>query len=149
MEETLNDRHQGKYIPFRCSPETAETIAALAAQQHRPQSEILRDLVSKGLNASGAAVEEDYLYELVRKAVEEVTRPSVERLAAISAKATQISSAAFFMGIYAATQSCDEREQQRIQEAAESARALGIQYLKLKDRDIDAFIRNGAKQIME
>lgn len=143
------DRHRAKYIPFRCSHETAEMIEALANQQHRPQSEILRELVHKGLIASGAAVEEDYLYEVVKKAVEEVTRPSVERLAAISAKATQISSAAFFMGIYAATRSCDEAEQQRIQEAAESARALGIQYLKLKDRDIDAFIRNGAKQIME
>lgn len=26
---------------------------------------------------------------------------------------------------------------------------LGIQYLKLKDRDIDAFLQNGAKQIMD
>ena len=144
-----DDRHQAKYIPFRCSAETEKLISDMAKQQHRPKSEILRDLVDKGLIASGAKVEKDYLYELVKKAVAEALKPSVERLAAISAKATQISSAAFFMGIYAATRNCDADEQQSIQEAAESARALGIQYLKLKDRDIDAFIKEGARQIMD
>ena len=147
MKETTPQKMS--YRPIRCSPELDHTLGQLAAQQHKSKSEVMRDLIYKGLAASGAAVEEDHLYELVKKAVEEVTRPSVERLAAISAKATQISSAAFFMGIYAATQTCDESEQQRIQEAAESARSLGIQYLKLKDRDIDDFIRNGSKQIME
>lgn len=39
-------------------------------------------------------------------------------------------------------------EQAAIQEAVESARRLGIQYLKLKDRDIDQFIGEGAKQII-
>lgn len=133
----------------RCSVELDEILKRLAAQENRSVSEVIRDLIYKGLAASGKNIDEDHLYKVVKQAIEEVTRPSVERLAAISAKATQISSASFFMGIYAATQTCDESEQQRIQEAAESARALGIQYLKLKDRDIDTFIRNGTKQIME
>lgn len=135
------------YRPIRCSVELDETIGRLACQQKLSKSEVLRDLVYKGLEASNVTVEKDPLYELVKKAVAETLKPNTERLAAISAKATQISSAAFFMGIYAATRNCDADEQQSIQEAAESARALGIQYLKLKDRDIDSFIKEGARQI--
>ena len=133
----------------RCSVELDEILKRLAAQENRSVSEVMRDLIYKGLAASGKDIDEDHLYKVVKQAVEEVTRPSVERLAAISAKTTQISSAAFFMGIYAATRDCNENEQQSIQDAAESARKLGIQYLKLKNQDIDAFIREGAKQIME
>lgn len=144
-----SDRHQAEYLPFRCSSAMKDLIQQIAAQEQRPMSEVLRDLVEKGLAVSGAGIEQDHLYETVRQAVEEVTRPSVERLAKISAKATQISSAAFFMSIFAATRGVGVEEQTEIQEAAESARRLGIQYLKLKDRDIDAFIRDGTKQIIE
>lgn len=140
-----DDRHRAEYIPVRCSVETKQLIREMAIQQHRPMSEIVRDLLDRGLVAAGAKTDEDYLTSVIRATVEEVTRPSVERLAAISAKATQISSAAFFMSIYAATRGATDAEQMDIQEAAESARAMGIQYLKLKDRDIDAFIAQGAE----
>jgi len=143
------DRHQAVYIPFRCSKEMGDTITRLARESHRPRSEIARELVDEGLKATGAVVKDDYLFELVKRAVKEIMKPQVERLAAISAKATQISSAAFFMSIYAATRSCSPSEQQEIEEAAGTARELGIQYLKLKDQDLDAFIKKGAKQIAE
>lgn len=145
-----NDRHQAVYIPFRCSDETAKLIADLAKQRGAPKAEVARELVELGLAASGAKVESDHLYSVVKSAVEEAAHPSVERLAAISAKATQIASAAFFMSIWASARNGSAEEQTAIQEAVESARRLGIQYLKLtKDRDLDAFLREGAKQILD
>ncbi len=53
------------------------------------------------------------------------------------------------MSIFAATQGQSPAEQRRIEEAAGTARELGIQYLKLKDRDVDAFLKEGAKRILE
>ena len=144
-----SDRHREEYIPFRCSQETKSLISALAAQKKRPKSEVLRELVDKGLVASGAKVDEDLLYQMVKRAVEEVLSPAVERLAAISAKATQISGAAFFMSIWAGSRNLDELERAEIQQAAEEARRLGIEWLKLKDRDLDAFLGEGARKIME
>jgi hypothetical protein len=124
-------------------------VSQLAAQRHMPKSEALRDLVDRGLVSIGAKADEDYLYELVQRAVKETMQPQIERLAAISTKAAHISSAAFFMGVYSATRGCTPTEQRQIEEIAGSARSLGIQYLKLKDRDIDTFIRNGVKTITE
>ncbi len=145
----MTDRHQAPYVPFRCSKKTSDLISQIAKEQHRPKSEVLRDLVDKGLTATGAKVEEGELYRLIQQAVKETIQPQVERLAAISAKATHISGAAFFMSIFAATRDGSPAEQRRIEEAAGSARELGIQYLKLKDRDIDAFLKEGAKRIID
>lgn len=137
------------YRPIRCSRELDDTLGRLATQQHISKSEVLRDLVDKGLTASGAKLEEGELYRLIQEAVNEAMKPQVERLAAISAKATHIAGAAFFMSIFAATQGQSPAEQRRIEEAAGTARELGIQYLKLKDRDVDAFLKEGAKRILE
>lgn len=145
----LTDRHRAEYIPFRCSQEAGAMISQIAKEQHRPKSEILRELVDKGLTATGAKVEDSELYEMIRQAVRETMQPQVERLAAISAKAAHISGAAFFMAVYAASHGRSPAEQREIEEAAGTARMLGIQYLKLKDRDIDAFLQNGAKQIID
>lgn len=91
----MKDRHQAAYIPFRCSGETGQLIGRLAAQQHRPRSEVLRDLVERGLVSVGVKSDEDYLSGLVRQTVEETAKPHVERLAAISAKAAHIAAASF------------------------------------------------------
>lgn len=137
------------YRPIRCSAELDDTLGKLAAQRNTSKSEVLRDLVEKGLVSIGAKTDEDYLQGVIRHTVQEVMKPQVERLAAISAKAAQISGAAFFMSMYMATKNCPEIQQQELQEAAASARELGIQYLKLKDQSIDDFIREGVKSIAD
>lgn len=85
------DRHQKSYIPFRCSQKMEAEIAQLAQEGHRPKSQVLRDLVDKGLIATGVKTDDDYLPVQIRQAVQETMKPQVERLAAISTKATQIS----------------------------------------------------------
>jgi hypothetical protein len=144
-----NQAEKSAYRPVRCSRELDETLGRLAAQRHTSKSEVLRDLVDRGLVSIGAKADEDYLASLVRQAVDEALKPQVERLAAITAKATHISGAAFFMSIFAATQGRTPAEQRQITEAAGTARELGIQYLKLKDRDIDAFLKVGAKRMVD
>lgn len=137
------------YRPIRCSKELDETLGRLAAQQHITKSEVLRNLVDKGLTATSAKVEDGEFYQLIQQAVKEAVQPQIERLAAISAKATHISGAAFFMSIFAATRDATPAEQREVEEAAGAARDLGIQYLKMKDQDIDAFLKAGAKRMVE
>lgn len=142
------DRHQGEYIPFRCSDATAQIISELAQKQHRTKAEILRELVDTGLQATGATLDSEHLYRTIKAALQEILSPSVERLAAINAKGAQISGAAFFMAMWSASKSFSPGECIALEEAASEARRLGIEFLKLKDRDLDAFIREGTHQII-
>lgn len=143
------DRHITAHIPFRCSLDMEATISKIAAEQHTSKSAVLRKLVEQGLLYSGYQQDDGRLQMLITTAVKETLTPQVERLAAISAKATQISSAAFFMEVYLSRALLPPSQQQSIEELAGTARKLGIEYLKLKDRDIDTFLRTAAEQMKD
>lgn len=149
MPKSTTDKHTAAYIPYRCPQSTYETIEQISVAQKKTKVQVVRELVDAGLVATGYKQDEDHLAELIQTAVTTVMKPQVERLAAISAKATQISGAAFFMGIFASRLMLPPSEQQMVEEAAAQARKLGIEYLKLKDRDVDAFVENGVGKIID
>lgn len=144
MPKKTTDKHTAAYIPYRCSQSTYEAIEKIAVAQRKTRVQVVRELVEAGLVATGYKQDEEYLAKLIQESLKAVLQPSVERLAAISAKATQISSAAFFMDIFVSRLMLPHGEQDLIDQAAADARKLGIEYLKLKDRDVDSFIADGA-----
>ena len=134
-------------MPFRCDQNTYDTIVKISQESHKSQVQVLRELVEQGLVATGYKQDDDYLAKLIQGAVKAVLQPQVERLASISAKAAQIAGAAFFMSVFMGRLALPPSEQQIIEEAAAQARKLGIEYLKLsKERDVDAFIREGVQK---
>lgn len=143
------DRHQASPIVFRCPAETWEAIGKIAIEQKKPKSEILRQLVDAGLVASGYKRDEEYLKKEIQEVVSSVIKPHVDRLAAISAKAAQISGATFFMDVYMGQLMLPDSEKQLVRDVAADARKLGIEYLKLKDRDVDAFISDGVEKVLD
>lgn len=147
MPKYTDDKHRAAYIPFRCPQTTYDTILKIAQEQHKSQVQVLRELVEQGLVAAGYKQDEEHLQKLIQSAVKAVLQPQVERLASISAKAAQISGAAFFMSIYTGQLMLPPAEQRLVEEAAGQARKLGIEYLKLKDRDVDEFMKGGVKKV--
>ena len=85
----------------------------------------------------------------VQEALKEILQPGVERLAAISAKSTQISSAAFFMLVHIGRMYLPDDEKSHIDEIAAESRQLGIEYLKLKNQDVDAFSQRGVQRMSD
>lgn len=85
-----SDRHQTAHIVFRCTPEVEAAIKKIAADQRKPKSEVLRQLVDAGLVTTGYKQDEEYLKKQIQDVVAATMKPQVERLAAISAKAAQI-----------------------------------------------------------
>ena len=140
---------QSKFLGVRLDPETGDIIAKLAVGQSKSKSEIARSLIDKGMKAEGLKAQDDRLYEMVKTALSEIEKPHVERLAAISAKATQIGGAAYFMLVLVLKMLLPEEEQEYAEEAAARARQLGIEYLKLRNTDIDAFLRAGIGKMQD
>lgn len=147
MPKRTTDKHTAAYIPYRCSQSTYETIEKISAAQRKTRVQVVRELVDAGLVATGYKQDEEYLAKQIQESVKAAFQPSVERLAAISAKAAQISGAAFFMGIYTSRLLMPPGEQDLIDQTATQARKLGIDYLKLKDKDVDTFMEGGVKRI--
>ena len=142
-------RMQTESLHIRLEPKTCAQLEALAAAEHKSKSTVVREMIDKQLVSEGYKKDEDQLYQMILGAVREVTKPQIERLAAISAKATQIDAAAFFLLVYSSGMQLPPSERHMIDEAAARARKLGIEYLKLKDDDIDGFIRRGAERVKD
>lgn len=133
---------------FWVSVETDDMVRRIATAGGRSTSDVYRELVEKGLIAGGYKTGSQDMAALVREAVQETLRPQVDRLAAISAKGTQISAAAFFLAVYNGRQALPPYAQEAYDELAAQARKLGIEYLKLsRDKDIDAFIGQGLRRM--
>lgn len=148
MPKKTTDKHTAAYIPFRCSQSTYEAIEKISVAQRKARVQVVRELVEAGLVATGYKEDEEYQAKLIQEAVKAVLQPSVERLASISAKAAQISGAAFFLEIFTSRLQLPPTEQDLVDQAAAKARKLGIEYLKLnKDRDVDSFIADGAEKM--
>lgn len=135
-----------QYIPFRCSEEMAAAIGRIADSEGKTRSEVIRSLCEKGLVAGGYTSGVQEINATVKEALVEVLQPSVERLAAISAKAAHIAAAAFFMELYNNRQLSEEPEV--MDAVAAKARRLGVEYLKLKkDQDLDDWLAQAIGRI--
>jgi len=135
------NRVKNTSVQFWVSSEMDQTVRNIAAAESRSMSAVYRDLVEKGLVAGGYRSGSQDLSAMVQEAVQEALRPQVERLAAISAKGTQIGAAAFFLAMYNGKQATPAYLRQEFEEAAVQARKMGVEYLKLaKDKSIDEFL---------
>lgn len=138
------NRVKNTIVQFWATSEMDATVRKIAAAEDRTVSAVYRDLVEKGLAAGGYRSGGQDLAELVRTAVREELRPQVERLAAISAKGTQIGAASFFLAAYNGRQAVPEYRREEYDELAAQARKLGVEFLKLsKDKSLDDFLARG------
>lgn len=144
------NRIKNAIVRFWVAPEMDATVRRIADAQERSLSSVYRELVEKGLVAGGYRSGGQDMAELVQNAVEQAMRPQIERLAAISAKGTQIGAAAFFLAAYNGRQQVPEEMQEEYDELAAQARKLGVEYLKLsRDQSLDDFIARGQRRMNE
>lgn len=135
-------------LHFYVSPQIYEMLRKIAAADGRSISAVSRDLVEKGLVAGGYRTGGQDIASLVRETVQEALRPQTERLAAISAKAAQISAAAFFLAAYNGRQTVPEYLKEEYDAVVANARKLGVEYLKLaRSGDVDAFLAKSLERI--
>lgn len=126
------------------SPKMDAEIRKRMEQSGQSKSEVIRSLLRRGLKASTPESQDEEERRILQEALQAVLKPHVERLAAISAKGTQISAAAFFMGYQSGLLQLPEEMRAYYEEVAVTARKLGIEYLKLsKGKDIDEFVEGG------
>lgn len=149
MAGTKKDTDRKRLIQSRVSAELDALLESVAKERGCSKSEIIREAIDRGLTSMGAKGNDAYMTEIVEQSLKKILQPSVERLAAISAKAAHITAADYFMNIWFATRGYDAASYDEIEQVAQTARQMGIEYLKLKGRDIDDFIAQSSRKIMD
>ncbi len=140
----IEQRKRSAAVRFWISEDVHNTVQRIARTEGRSVSMVYRDLVEKGLVAGGYRSGSQDIAAMVRTAVEEAMKAPLERLAAISAKGTQISAASFFLAAYNGNLAVPEQQKEEYRITAALARKLGVEYLKLsRDKSLDDFIAQG------
>lgn len=135
-------------VRFWIASETDKLVRRIAATEERSVSSVYRGLIHSGLLADGYLSDAKTLEQRYMAAMQAALKPSIDRLAAISAKGTQISAAAFFLAAYNGKQALPEYAQEAYEEVAAMSRKLGIEYLKLaKDQNLDEFLGKGLRKL--
>lgn len=150
MPRKATDNHRGSHITFRCEPAIYDLITNIATSRNCNKSDVLRSLVDDGLKVQNYKQDDDYMYNLVKAAVQDSLQQPIERLAKISAKGSQAAAAAFFMSVASGVLRLPPKEKEEFEEVAARAKELGIQFLKAgENHDLDSLIISGTKEMTQ
>lgn len=121
------------YVSF--SDEDYAQIRNLAHKQNKSMSEVVRDFSIEGLNGTVNAANIDMITGIIRTQLRDVMRPSIDRLAALSAKTCVQASAAAYLTAETVARFVPEDLQLDVKEAYESARKKGVDYTRRSNID--------------
>lgn len=98
-------------------------------------SETVRRYVQSGLNGNLAAENLDYISKIIREQLRCVMQPSVERLAALSAKTCIQAGTAAYLTAETIARFVPEEYQEDVAEVFEQARRKAVVYIKQKNAE--------------
>lgn len=130
----MNKKPKNKFTSPRINvafePEAFEQIRLLAAKQHISMSEVVRNWAMKGLSGDLNADNIGLITDIIRTQIQDVMRPSIDRLASLTAKTCIQSGTAAYLSAESILKFVPVSRQQEVEEAYELARKKAIAYLK-------------------
>lgn len=118
-------------VPFDL--ETYEIIKLIALKEHRSMNDVVRSWVYEGLNAQVGKDNIDLITRIIREELKNILSPSVERLAALSAKTCVQAATSSYLNAEVIANLLPLDQQQEFKEIYERARKKGVYYTKSKD----------------
>lgn len=124
-----------KRINVSFSEDDYEQIKHIAHKQNKSMSEVIRDFSIEGLNGTVGTSNIDLITGIIRTQLRDVMRPSIERLAALSAKTCVQSATAAYLTAETIARFVPENLQLDVKDAYESARKKGVEYTRRNTSD--------------
>ena len=114
---------------------THNQLKNIADKNHISISEVMRRYVEAGLNGNLAEENINYISTIIREQLRIVMQPSIERLAALSAKTCIQASAAAYLTAEAIARFVPVELQEDVAAVYEDARKKGVRYTKSRVSD--------------
>jgi predicted DNA-binding ribbon-helix-helix protein len=125
-----------KQMLVRIEEQYYDQIINIAESRNVSIAAVARDIISAGLSANVLETQRQILKEEVRLAVEDALKPSVNRLASISAKGSIISATATFLCMFVLNK-IGGIDQERVIQLYEEAKKKAYLYVKESSKPED------------
>lgn len=116
-------------------PITYQQIKLIAEKNDRSMSDVIREYTRKSLNGDLTKDNIDYVAGIIREQLNIILRPSVERLAALSAKTCIQAGTSAYLNAEALARLVPAELQMDLEEAYEAAKIKAVRYIKQKGED--------------
>ena len=131
--------------------ETFDKLQRLAVNKNQNVSEIIRQLVNKGLNLESSREDIDFIADIIRQElnsiyrledIKEILDKQTNRLAKMMMKIGKMSTGQLFLLINLFLQIVDSADEDKFDEVLEKSMRNGVNYMQKKDFAINDFLQD-------
>ena len=131
--------------------ETFEKLEMLAIKRNQNISEVIRQLVNKGLNLESSREDIDFIADIIRtelnsiyrlEDIKEILDKQTNRLAKMLMKIGKINTGQLFLLINMFLKIIDESDEDKFDEILEKSMRNGVNYMQKKDFVINDFLQD-------
>ena len=110
---------------------TSNEIQNIVNKTGKSKAEVTRELINKGLAANWLDENVDFISQIIRRQLEVVIKPHIERLAKLSSKCGHIAATAAFLNVQAFQDLVMDEKRKVPIEMYEKARKKAVEYMKM------------------
>lgn len=119
----------------RFDKDTHERLVEISKNRGIPMAEVIREVVRKGLASEWINENDDMIANLIRKQLDIVLKPYIERLAKLSSKTGHMSATSTFLLVQTLMDLVQIDRRKDVRTMYESARKKAASYMKTKAED--------------
>lgn len=116
---------------------THSKLTNMAKNRGQSLNSIIEETVKKGLDSEDPSKSEDRISKVVRRQIEVVLKPHIERLAALSSKSGHMAATATFLGTQAIMDLVPKENRKLVKGMYEKARKKSVEYMRIRTEDWD------------
>lgn len=136
-----------RQMSIKLPEKEAEQLMKMAKKNNITITEQTRRYISKGLLVDAYQQDEARILDNTKTALKEILDPQVERLAKINAKNAITSSVNWLYTAFLVYQTAKPESRVKLEPVMDTARRLGISFVKLGKGSVDDFLRDSIKYI--
>jgi hypothetical protein len=145
----LMGREKSTILTLRIPKELHEQLTLKAQQENSDVSKCCRRLLEKGVSVEAYKEDINFLTKIIRNELEAIIEPYGNRQIKMIMKVGKATGGTMFTVIKLLLTLLNPNELYTFKELLENAMKLGVEYMKMKDFDIDYFITDTEKIIKQ
>ena len=146
---TKPNKKNTQLITLKIPEEINNKLLDRASKLNISRSELIRNYIEKSLQEDNQITDEqeELFLKHAKIALNEILKPQVERICAISAKSGITSAAAYFLSATTFNAFVHPSMKSEFANAIDAAKKIGVEYMRSNDKSIEEIMENGVQRM--
>ena len=141
------EKDKSVIVTIRLPQKLHEQLTFKAQQEHSDFSKYCRRLLEKGVSVEAYKEDIDFITKIIRNELENIIEPYGNRQIKMLMKIGKATGGTMFTTIKLLLSLINPNKLFTFKELLESSMKLGVEYMKMKDFEVDQYITDGEKMI--